>query len=185
MVAAAPTSRGRHCGNHDVTAGPPGSGLHQPPGPSLRQSRTQVTLMRLLGRERPGGRTDRAPHTSAGTSSGAPAAPALPGPAPGAARRTPATSMWQRRCRQDAPANNPMVRSQSACPFQGSWNCRFPLRAGALAAFSWLFHDREGSYPRSGDKILRDHEVPAEEPCPEVTSVSAGSFSPRSGCLHS
>jgi len=77
---------------------------------------------------------------------------------------------------------NLMVRSQSACSFQGPWNSRFPLRADALAAFSWLFHDREGFCT---DKTLRDHEVPAQEPCPEVTSTSAGPFSPHSGRLHS
>jgi hypothetical protein len=33
-------------------------------------------------------------------------------------------------------------------------------------------------------KTLRDHEVPAQEPYPEVTSASAGSFSPLSGRLH-
>src|SRR5689334_8096718 len=56
--------------------------------------------------------------------------------------------------------------------------CRFPPGTGALAAFSWLFHDREGFCPHSGDKILRDHEVPAQEPGPEVTPASAGSFAP-------
>jgi len=64
----------------------------------------------------------------------------------------------------------------------GSWKFQFPLRAGGLAAFSWLSHDREGFCP---DKTLRDHEVPAQEPCPEVTSASAGSFSPPSGRLPS
>ena len=85
--------------------------------------------------------------------------------------------MFRRNQPKDAPVNNLMVRSQLACSFSGPWNCRFPPTADRLAAFSSLFHDHEGSYPRNGDKSFRDHEVLAQEPCLEVTSASAGSFS--------
>jgi len=73
-----------------------------------------VTWVWLFGRERPGDWADRVSHSpAAGISSGA---PALPAP-----RRLPhrTTSMWQPRCCKDAPVNNLMVRSQSACSFQG------------------------------------------------------------------
>jgi len=53
--------------------------------------------------------------------------------------------MRQRDAPEDAPVNNLMVRSQSASRFR-ALEFRFPLRADALAAFSWLFHDREGFY---------------------------------------
>jgi hypothetical protein len=108
------------------------------------------------------------------------------GPPASRLRARPATGAMSRHAGdRDAPANNLMARSRSACPVAGPWNCRFPPEAGGPAAFPWLPHDREGSYPRSGGKFLRDHEVPAQAPRPAVTSASAGSFSPRSGRLHS
>jgi len=87
--------------------------------------RHDVAWVRLFGRERPGDWTDRTPHAArrtparacrrhlilAPSASPAPPSPRLP--------PHPATSMWQRR-RWDAPVNNLMVRSQSACSFQGA-----------------------------------------------------------------
>src|SRR5690242_13698626 len=48
----------------------------------------------------------------------------------------------------------------------------------------WLLQAHSVQFP-IGDKTLRDREVPAQEPFPEVTSASAGSLSPHSGCLPS
>jgi hypothetical protein len=51
--------------------------------------------------------------------------------------------MWQRTGNRDAPVNNLMVRSQLAGSFQVPGIADTPPRAGGVAAFSWLFHDRE------------------------------------------
>jgi len=60
--------------------------------------------------------------------------------------------MWQRTGNRDAPVNNLMVRSQLAGSFQGPGIADTPLRAGGMAAFSWLFHDREDFYYLIGEK---------------------------------
>jgi hypothetical protein len=53
-------------------------------------------------------------------------------------------AMWQRDGSMDAPVNKLMVRSQSACSFQGPGIAGSRRGPDKLAAFSWLFHDREG-----------------------------------------
>src|SRR5690348_9920668 len=49
----------------------------------------------------------------------------------------------------------------------------------------WLFQSEAPGFVPQRGQTLRDHEVPAQEPCLEVTSASAGSFSPHSGYLPS
>ena len=61
---------------------------------------------------------------------------------------------WRGR---DAPVDNLMARSRLACSSQGR---ELPVPAESRPRFT-AFRDREGFCPHSGDKILRDHEVPA------------------------
>ena len=85
---------------------------------------------------------------------------------------------WERTLTRRSVRFPSTGRSCSRRCVTGCSGWRTPLR------FRWPFHDREGSYPRIGYKILRDHEIPGPALGPEVTSASAGSLFPHSRRLH-
>jgi hypothetical protein len=104
-----------------------------------------------------------------------------PEPGPQPSQRHNAPVLRTRRSITCRPQSAGLLRPSSHARYPYPGITQFRPAPTDRPRFMRHFHDRERICPGTGDKILRDHEVPALEPCQEVTPASAGSFPPRYG----